>query len=323
MLKHSIKVVARRTGLSPHVIRVWEKRYGTVRPQRSGGNQRLYSEDDVQRLSLLKQATDAGHSIGNITHLHVADLHTLLLSAPAPVPAEASDLRRLTAHAPPRDATALIESAHTAVAAMDAAALERVLEEGSVALGQTALLAQVVAPLVQRIGDGWRDGSLKVAHEHLASAVIRTFLGHAARPIALHASAPVLVATTPAGQLHELGAALAAAAARSQGWRVVYMGASLPAEEIVSTAQHHEARAVALSIVHPADDPLLPDELRRLRRLLDPAVRLVVGGRAVDAYRPALREINATVCETLGEFFAALDRLRQNANGPGRVATIR
>ena len=314
LLRHPIKVVARQTGLSPHVIRVWEKRYGTVQPRRSGGNQRLYSEEDVQRLSLLKQAIDAGHSIGSITHLPLPQIRSLLSGVSHD--AAVSDSRHPQAPTPPRarDAGQLTEAAMDAVARMDSSDLERTLEEGAVTLGQGALLSQVVAPLVQQIGDEWRKGSLTIAHEHLASAVIRTFLVHAARPLAVHASAPVLLATTPAGQLHEIGAALAASAASNRGWRVIYMGASLPAEEIVSAARHNHARVVALSIVHPSDDPHLPDELRRLRRLLPATTHLVVGGRAVDGYRNTLQEIHATICGSLGDLTASLDALRQGSH---------
>ncbi|HSH37156.1 MAG TPA: MerR family transcriptional regulator, partial [Chthoniobacterales bacterium] len=62
----TIKLVARQTGLSVHTIRVWEKRHGAVRPVRAANNRRLYSEQDIERLKLLRQATIAGHTIGQI-----------------------------------------------------------------------------------------------------------------------------------------------------------------------------------------------------------------------------------------------------------------
>src|SRR5512133_1309735 len=66
---YSIKAVAKLTGLTPHVIRVWEKRYGAVKPHRTDTNRRMYSESDVHRLGMLRHATTAGHSIGNIANL--------------------------------------------------------------------------------------------------------------------------------------------------------------------------------------------------------------------------------------------------------------
>lgn len=301
-MRHTVRSVALRTGLSPHVIRVWERRYGTVTPSRSSGNQRLYTEADVERLALLKQVTDRGHSISRVTALPTEQL-SLLVSAE-----DRSTMIRTEAGG---SIAGLLETAFQAVADMDAAGLERVLEQGALRLGQIRLLAQVVAPLVGRIGEAWREGHLKVVHEHIASAVIRTYLCQAARPHTLHPSAPVLLVTTPAGQLHELGAALVAAAATSHGWRVTYAAPALPAEEIAAAAIHHGVFAVALSLVHPEDDPMLPAELRRLRRLLPQAVHLLVGGRAAGAYRSVLVEIGAAEIATLEDLTAALGQLRQ------------
>jgi MerR family transcriptional regulator, light-induced transcriptional regulator len=317
LLRHSIKTVSERTGLSPHLIRAWERRYETIQPERTDGNQRLYCEEDIERLTLLKLATEAGHPIRTVAKLPVdelrglvADLNTgdrSMMGTPGTAPSP-------TAPKSSRTGPELVESALHAITAMDAATLESVLEEAVLSLGQVAVLSHVIGPLVQRVGDGWQAGTLKVGHEHLASAVIRTFLANAARPFAVHASAPMLVATTPSGQVHEIGAALVAAAAANKGWRITYLGPSLPAEEIASAALQSHARAVALSLVHPADDPQLPEELRRLQRLLPESTTLIVGGAAVDAYDKTLQLIGAKVCRSLNEFSAILDSLRQGSN---------
>jgi methanogenic corrinoid protein MtbC1 len=303
--------------LSPHLIRAWERRYETIQPERTDGNQRLYCEEDIERLMLLKMATEAGHPIRTVAKLPVDELRGLvsdlntgdrsMMGTPGTAPSP-------TAPKSSRTGPELVESALHAITAMDAATLESVLEEAVLSLGQVAVLSHVIGPLVQRVGDGWQAGTLKVGHEHLASAVIRTFLANAARPFAVHASAPMLVATTPSGQVHEIGAALVAAAAANKGWRITYLGPSLPAEEIASAALQSHARAVALSLVHPADDPQLPEELRRLQRLLPESTTLIVGGAAVDAYEKTLQLIGAKVCRSLNEFSAILDSLRQGSN---------
>ena len=77
-LKHPIKVVAQRTGLSPHVIRAWERRYGVVSPARTEGNQRLYSTADIERLDLLRRATELGHNISHLAELPSLRLRRLL-----------------------------------------------------------------------------------------------------------------------------------------------------------------------------------------------------------------------------------------------------
>lgn len=75
---HPIRVAARRTGLSPHVIRAWEKRYGAVTPHRTETNRRVYSQEDVQRLSLLRRSTLLGRSIGQIAKLSTEELRRLV-----------------------------------------------------------------------------------------------------------------------------------------------------------------------------------------------------------------------------------------------------
>ncbi|MFM8782167.1 MAG: B12-binding domain-containing protein, partial [Gemmatimonadota bacterium] len=101
------------------------------------------------------------------------------------------------------------------------------------------------------------------------------------------------VVGTPAGQLHELGAMLAATSAGGHGWRVIYLGPNLPAEELARAAQIAKADAVALSIVYPTDDPRLAGELRTLRSKLPPQVGLVVGGSGAPSYGEVLSEIGA------------------------------
>ena len=168
-LRHPIKVVARRTGLSQHLIRIWEKRYQTVSPSRNRGNRRLYSAEDIERLGLLKAATDLGHPIGAVAQLSDAQLSSLVSEEKASAAAGARPM------AGPVAPQGLIEKAYAAVVAMDGGGLEAVLDEGSVQLGQVRLLNEVIVPLVERIGDAWRNGALKVVHEHIASAAIRPF----------------------------------------------------------------------------------------------------------------------------------------------------
>lgn len=303
---HPIKVVVRRTGLSAHVIRIWEKRYGAVRPQRTGTNRRLYSEEQIERLSLLRDVTSAGHSIGPVAGLPLAKLRALAAET------QASPRRRPQESKAP-GAVTLFDECVAAVKHLDVGALEGALRRGAVELGGQGLLQRVIAPLAQTIGDLWRDGVITAAHEHFASAVIRIFLGHAAKPFAGSDESPVLVVATPTGQLHELGALLVGAAAANLGWHVTYLGASLPAAEIAGAVRQNRARAVALSVVYPEDDPRLDGELARLREMLPREVALLAGGRAAPAYRGSLEKAGALLMKDLSHLCATLDDLRRPA----------
>jgi MerR family transcriptional regulator, light-induced transcriptional regulator len=299
---YPIKIAARRSGLSAHVIRAWEKRYGAVKPGRSDTRRRLYSDEEIGRLALLSRATQAGHSIGNIAHFPDEELRKLAAEAPPePTPARPAS----PSLAP------TVERAFQSVNALDGAELERLLRESLVTHGRAPVMRDLLVPLIHRIGDAWQNGELRIAHEHVASAVIRTFLGNFVRPHSETSGAPVLVVGTPGGQLHELGALLAAAAASEQGWRVTFLGPSLPPEEIAGAARQNNARAVALSIVYPDDDDALPQQLHSLRQLLPARTPILVGGRAAASYTAALGEISAVLCSSLEEFVRELEQARK------------
>jgi DNA-binding transcriptional MerR regulator/methylmalonyl-CoA mutase cobalamin-binding subunit len=300
-------VVARKTGLTAHVIRAWEKRYGVVSPLRTPTNRRLYSDADVERLRLLRRATLAGHGIGQIATLPTEALNTLLVgetaeTAPPPPPRPSGEV------AP----TAILERCLAAIAAFDAETLEATLTQAAVTLSQPLLTEQVIVPMLYTIGDLWRLGELRAAHEHLASAVVRSSLGNLGRGFVPSPTAPTLIITTPAGQLHEFGALIVAAAAASDGWRATYLGPSLPAAEIAAAAHQSRARAVALSIVYPADDPHLRDELLTLRRGLAGDMALLVGGRAAEAYAGVLDKVGAIRAQGMEDLRRQLESLRRH-----------
>ena len=255
----SIQAVAERTGLTPHVIRAWERRYRAIEPERSAGKQRLYSEAEIERLAMLSRAVRSGHSIGKIATLPdrgIArdDREPARRRArreeprPATIPLRPFAPRRSP---PPRASTA--PRSRTRCAAR------------CVALGNQGLLRLAIGPLAQEIGERWRTGELTAAHEHFFTASVKVFLGDLTRQFATPLNAPRIIVSTPTGQLHELGAVMAAATAANLGWRAIYLGPSLPAHEIAGAALRNEAAAVALSIVYPEDDPNLAAGTHRPR----------------------------------------------------------
>ena len=181
---------------------------------------------------------------------------------------------------------------------MDSNTLTRELMDAEIAMGRNRLLTSVIDPIMNRVGEMWSEGTLRVADEHLATSVIRTFLGTLHSNNRAPRGAPVLVATTPAGQWHEIGALLASLTAQSAGWNTLYMGPNLPAEEIAGAAIAHSASAVALSIIYPGDDSLLSTELFKIQRAL-PAIPLLIGGRAAAHYKSTINEMGAIYIEQL------------------------
>lgn len=302
--RHPIQVVSRRTGLSTDVIRVWERRYGAVTPERSATSRRLYSDADIARLQLLQQATSSGRRISDVAGLAEDELRNLIAAdekvvARVPARAATSDT----------DLTALGYS-KDAIREAEPVALERALSRASVEYSVPDLLDQVIIPLMKDIGHAWEEGEIRISQEHMATAVVRSFLGNLVAGSNMAASGPVLIVTTPRGQSHELGALMAAVVAASDGWQVMYLSPNMPANEIAAMVLKRQARVVVLGISYPADDPQLADELRALRSHLPEDVAIIVGGGACEGYSAALDDIDAETVTRFSDFRTLLRRIR-------------
>lgn len=311
--RYSMKWVVQKTGLSSHVLRVWERRYKAVSPDRTDSNRRLYSDDELRRLEMLAILTRSGQGISQIAALPDGDLEAMLAQIP-----RIGDTKISATDGYAEDK--LMRKAWEAVIHLDLTLLRDVLERAGVSFGNAGMSEYLMVPLIERIGSAWETGEISIAEEHAASAVIREVLFLNSRPFAESANAPGIVIATPAGQLHELGAALVASIARRRGWNVTYLGASLPAEEIARAVIRSRSIAVGLSIVYPADDPQLPDELRRLKRLLPDHTPLLIGGRAASSYHLVAAEIGATIPSGLHDFKANLESIREKS-ATGRIVS--
>jgi len=312
--KFSMKVTSRMTGLTPHAIRAWERRYGVVAPGRDSNNRRFYRESDIERLALLCKATEAGHQISRIAGYSKEDLQDIvgrmnvidMPSRKAPgVRAAAGDLTLV------RDYNAYADEILSAIERMDRKSLEETLMAAESEAGRNALLERVVIPVMERIGDLWRKGELRISHEHLATQAVRTFLGGLLASQKTFPGAPHVVVTTPSDQVHEIGALSAAVTAASEGWNVTYLGPSLPSEEIAGAVTYNGSKALVLSLIYPESDPLAARELRKLRRYL-PGMPIIVGGRARHSYSQVLTEIEAVIVGDLYEVRTVLESIRTN-----------
>lgn len=284
---HPVRIVSQRTGLTPDVLRAWERRYKAVTPVRSPGGQRHYTDADIERLSLLSRASRAGRQIGQLVPLSNPELQKLIED-------DERQSRQRVGVGPDQPAIeSYLSSALIAVEEFDAQRLEQTLRSAVLRMPSDEVLDQVIGPLLFTIGSLWHQGLLRPANEHLATTTIRRVLVWMADLAVADSQAPLLVVGTPAHQMHELGAMLAATTAASSGWRVAYLGPNLPADELARAVRFAKASALALSIVYPTDDPELPDELRALRAALPPDIGLVFGGSGAQHYADVIREIGA------------------------------
>jgi methanogenic corrinoid protein MtbC1 len=300
--RHPIRVAARRAGLTPDLLRAWEMRYEAVDPGRSEGGQRRYSDADVERLRLLRLATEAGRRIGDVVELNDPALRQMVeedrgarpLAGPAPKPALAA---------------ALLDECVRAVTNFDEARLGAALSRASVVLTPNELVEGLVGPLMRRVGELWQAGEIDPAHEHMASVLVRAVLTRVVAALPPGEPRRRLVVATPPGERHEIGALLVATTAAATGWAVTYLGADLPAASIVRAVLAVDARAVALSAIHPADAGLAIAEILEVRERLQGIIEVFAGGAVALEARTELEAAGVRVLEDIGPLPAALEEV--------------
>lgn len=304
-----INVAARRAGLTAHVIRAWERRYEAIVPERTSKGRRLYSEWEIQRLVLLRQAVDLGHRISEIADLPIEDLRVLVGQDAVPG-VEASPRIPLTTNR-------LIELAMDMVQALDGPGLSQALLQATRTLSGTALFDDFVTPFTDELLRRRRHGDLRLAHEQFAMAYLRRFVGDLLSTKSIHSIGATLLVCAPAGSLHEIGALASAVTANREGWQVVYLGVGLPADEIAFAAGRRHARAIIVSLAGSGDDERVESDLLSLRNRLNTELPVIGVGRDVERHRNALRSIGARAALTQAEFAAELVQLASPAANEG------
>jgi methanogenic corrinoid protein MtbC1/transposase-like protein len=253
----NIAAVARRTGVGEHTLRKWEQRYGVLRPTRTEGGQRRYSEEDVGRVEWLAARLHDGYRIGEAA--------SLLTSSHGEAPSGPEELR-----------DALVAAA--AHAGRDT--LDPLLDHAFALYPLDQALREVIVPCLVSVGDGWANGELSIGQEHLTTAAVRARLERtlaerrgAVRGVSVLACAP--------GEQHELGLLMLACLLRADGWQVVYLGQATPVADAVAIAHEHEASLLALSVTMREHVEALERAFSSLGRAAAPAT--VIGGAAASA----------------------------------------
>ena len=300
--RHPIAVVAQRTGLSQDVLRVWERRYAAVVPSRAHNGLRVYSDADIDRLILLRAATRAGRSIGQIATLPRETLEQLVAED------EAAREKRGHAVGAAPDPNDVVSTALALARMLDSTTLDDTLRRAAVVFGMPAFLETVATPLLRKVGDEWHAGRLSPAHEHLVTSSLHEIIIAMMRVFTHRPNAPTVLVTTAGSERHIIGAALVGASAALEGWNVLYLGGTLPATEIAEAAKSTRVRVVAVSVVYIENANAVLAELRMLRAQLPSDVVLIAGGAGAQMMAKELTALNIRVQTSVPGFLSELRR---------------
>lgn len=236
--RYGIGLVSRMSGVPVETIRIWERRYSLITPERTSGGHRKYTDDHV---AVLKAAAALVASGQRISAVAAMSKHALFAAA-APIAVDTGPV------APDTPFAAAIESVVRAGRLLDTAEVARLLDQPLMLYPADTLLLEFYLPLMRYVGDLWHAGSLPVRVEHfiekLVSGRVHSLLNMAPRGgTGVHA-----VLACPPGELHEVGLLAAATMLRTAGIRTTYLGANLPIEELAIVLERPGVQVAVLAI---------------------------------------------------------------------------
>lgn len=257
----SIGDICDETGLSPDVVRVWERRYGFPVPVRLPSGHRRYRQEDLNRLRLMAEVVAQGHRPSLAATADDATLRRLLQKPEGEVWGD------------------LVDGLFQAVAGMDVPRIRGLLDQAQAREGVLPFLRCCVGPLLDRVGLGWADGSLGIHHEHLLTEVLEDRLRLLRTQQRVQPQSPLILFATLPGERHRLGLLMAALTYAAKGHRTELLGIDLPVANIASAARTLKAACVAVSLSIQSSGEPTRRLILDLQERLPEGCRLIIGGQ--------------------------------------------
>ncbi|MEM8836166.1 MAG: MerR family DNA-binding transcriptional regulator [Planctomycetota bacterium] len=264
----SIGQVAEMTGLSPAMIRVWERRYGRPRSLRLPSGHRRYSTEESQWLRRAAEGLSLGLRAKVLATASDSELDRLLTSARGPQRSGS-------------EFDEIIEAAHR----FDSAFLRDAIRSKRTELRNVRFVHRFVRPLLVEVGKRWADGNVMIRHEHFISEALAHELVVARDGVRSRDDGPVLLLATLTGEHHNLGMLMATLLAEEAGYSTRVLGRDTPAEEVALCASEIGEQLHAVVIGSTVHSTMLERELDELRDSLPASVPLLIGGRGGRAVR--------------------------------------
>jgi DNA-binding transcriptional MerR regulator len=297
MNTHRIHRVAKLTGLSKDVIRVWERRFGLLKPTRGANRYRNYSDEDVMLLRYLKEQLDAGASIGELAKVGREELLThARVHAPRVAVVEnmfGRLLRELVSTLNPLDRVTFEKRLNGAVAVVP-------FDEA---------LHGILLPLQEQVGQLWHEDQVSIAVEHYVTSQIQQKIFSAMNQLPVAEFGATVVVACPPGEEHDIAALAVAYHGRVRGCRVYYLGANVPLPALIKLCSDVRPDLTLLSFPIVRSEDKITELIQTLVRDVSPLSELAVGGHGAVAMRDRFLNARIDVLEDFNELDRKLDRL--------------
>ena len=300
--RHLIQVVGRRTGISSDVIRAWERRYKAVVSQRTETNRRLYTDNDIEKLILLKRAIDAGRRIGDIAQLSYDELFELVMG---------DESNTAKSYERPSTGTVmeLFDEASSSIREMDSHKLDVALANAIAMLSTTDFLLEFLKPLHTYINDECRRGALRYIQEKFAKMSMRICLSNLYTKFrSSKEEGPKLIIGSLTSEHENLDSLMHIIVAQNIGWDVTYVGNSVPHDELSYMAEKIGARTMVIALNNHRDIARKIHEITTIKNNANQKENIILIGTQAKNYRHLADNVQVIISQDLSSFRLTLER---------------
>ena len=250
MIHYSINDLEKITGIKAHTIRIWEKRYNVVCPQRTETNIRYYNDDDLKKLLNISTLNKHGFKISDIVKMGYDGLCQKVLEIANTTTDHESSINNLI--------VSMIE--------MDEDKFEKVLASAIIKIGFERTITNIIYTFLEKVGILWQVGTINPAQEHFITNLIRQKLiiaidGQDSYP---KTDSKTFLLFLPENELHELGLLFYSYIIKKAGHKVIYLGQSVPLNDILEVIKIRNADYIITYFVAALDPSEIPGYLLKI-----------------------------------------------------------
>ncbi len=291
-----INQVAKITGLSKEVLRVWEKRYRLLSPERGPNRYRIYKEEDIELLKFLVSEIELGQSIGELASLGKDEI---LVRMRERIKEESTTS--------PRDQILL--ELENYLLPLDAFSFEKRLNDLVVLLPFEEFFNRILIPLQIRVGELWFEGKMDISIEHYVTAQAKQKIYAAMNIISIEQRGPKVIVACPPWELHEIGAQIVAYFCATRRCRVIFLGANLPFQNLTYFSSLTKPDTIILSCTSGISESKARVYFSQLNNEISPECPVWVGGQGIRGIEKLFEKANIKIVNNLKDLEKLLNEL--------------
>jgi MerR family transcriptional regulator, light-induced transcriptional regulator len=265
---YSIKDLENLSGIKAHTLRIWEQRYQIISPKRTDTNIRYYDHADLRLVLNISLLKDHGFKISEIAKMSLEDMGKEVLSLTSGTLQYPDQIQALT----------------IAMLDLDEERFEKIMNTSILRFGFEDTMVHIIYPFMNKVGMLWMTGSVSPAQEHFITYLIRQkiIVATDGQVRSLKPQSQKFLLYLPDGELHELSLLFANYLIRSRGHRTIYLGQSLPFEDLRLAFEVHKPDNIFTIVTSVPGQDEIHNYVGRLSRTFPQTTIMMTGFQIVN-----------------------------------------